>query len=251
MFCQQCGTQIPEVARYCSGCGELLPPPPLPPGRQPSPPLVPIKTGIAPSPEPAPTLGIGRILLAVFVAGAGLIILFVAVAVLSGPRNGTPGIQYSSSASSADSARDAAVVADLDAWWKKATYSPAPEKPGTVTPGRTITSKGRAHSVPRHVQTKAEYQEEAEDFRWNEHRRSIVTGFSVTRDTVSVMTTLTRNSTYALNPMDIRDAQELCHDLGAFLWARENRHWGLNNIRIVGGSGELLSSRTGLAGKVQ
>ena len=207
--------------------------------------------GIAPPPAPAPTSSIGRILLGIFVVGAGLIVL-VAVAVLGGPRSGTPGIQSNSSPHCrADSARDAAIVASLNAWWKKTTDSEAPEKPGTVTPGRTITVKGRAHNVPKHVQTKAEYQEEEEDFRWNEHRRSIVTGFSVTRDTVSVMTTLTRSSTYVLNPMDIRDAQELCHELGAFLWTKENRHWGLNNIMIVGGTGELLSSRTGLAGKVQ
>jgi hypothetical protein len=65
------------------------------------------------------------------------------------------------------------------------------------------------------------------------------------------MTNLARNSTYIENPIDKRDAQELCHDLGAFVWAKEYRHWGLNNIKIVGPKGELLSSRIGLAGKVQ
>jgi hypothetical protein len=105
--------------------------------------------------------------------------------------------------------------------------------------------------MPRHVQTGKEYREEVEDARWQEHRRSIVKAFSVTRDTVTVTTNLTRDSVYALNPTDRRDSHELCHELGAFVWGSEYRHWGLSNIRIVGASGELLSSRTGLAGRVE
>ena len=121
-----------------------------------------------------------------------------------------------------------------------------PEKPGTATPAHTITIKGKPRLLPRHVQTNAEYQEQLKDFEWQEHRRSIVTGFRVSNSTVTVLTKATRNSTYDLNPMDKRDAQELCHDLGAFIWASENRHWGLENIRVLGASGALLSSRTGL-----
>ncbi len=79
--------------------------------------------------------------------------------------------------------------------------------------------------------------------------RGIVTGFHVSNNTVTVLTNTTRNSTYDLNPTDKRDPQELCHELGAFIWARENRHWGLENIRVLGSSGELLSSRTGLRRK--
>lgn len=150
-----------------------------------------------------------------------------------------------------DAARNAAVVADLNDWWRKATYAPRPEKPGTVTPAHTITLDGRLHNLPKHVQTREEYVEQVKDARWARHRRSIVTGFNVASDTVIVMTNLTPNVTYGRNPIDNRDAQELCHELGGFIWANENRHWGLTNIRIVGANGELLSSRTGLSGKVQ
>ena len=76
-------------------------------------------------------------------------------------------------------------------------------------------------------------------------------GFSVAADTVTVKTNLTRNSIYPGNPLDKRDAQELCHELGAFVWAKDYRHWGLNNIQVAGLNGEILSSRSGLAGKVQ
>ncbi len=156
------------------------------------------------------------------------------------------------SGASDDSAQNTAAVAALNAWWKATTSdAPVPEKPGTVTPAHTITIKGKPHLVPRHVQTKAEYEEQLKDFEWQEHMRSIVTGFHVSNNTVTVLTNATRNSTYDLNPMDKRDPQELCHELGAFIWAGENRHWGLENIRVLGSSGELLSSRNGLRGNVE
>ena len=144
-----------------------------------------------------------------------------------------------------DAARNTAVIADLNDWWKKATEAPTPEKPGTVTPARTFTFRGRVHKAPKHVQTKAEYEEDMKDVRWAEHKRSIVRGFDVNKDTVTVVTNLTRNSTFDLNEMDKRDAQDLCHELGGFVWAREYRHWGLKNIRITSEAGEVLSSRMG------
>ena|ERR1035438_3996179 len=151
-----------------------------------------------------------------------------------------------------DSAQNTAAVAALNAWWKNTTSdAPVPEKPGTVTPAHTITIKGKPHLVPRQVQSKAEYEEQLKDFEWQEHMRSIVTGFRVSDNTVTVLSNATRDSTYDLNPMDKRDAQELCHELGAFIWASENRHWGLENIKVLGAGGELLSSRSGLRGNVE
>jgi hypothetical protein len=151
-----------------------------------------------------------------------------------------------------DSAQNAAAAAALNAWWEETTsQTPVPAKPGTVTPAHTITIKGKPHLLPKHVQTRVEYEEQLKDFQWQEHMRSIVTGFRVSNNTVTASTNSTRNSTYDLNPIDKRDAQELCHELGAFIWANENRHWGLVNIRVLGHGGELLSSRTGLRGSVE
>jgi hypothetical protein len=151
-----------------------------------------------------------------------------------------------------DSVQNAAAVAAVNAWWKEATSgAPVPEKPGTVTPAHTITIKSKPRLIPRHIQTRTEYDEQVKDLQWEEHMRSIVTGFRVSNDTVTVLTNVTGNSTYDLNPMDKLDAQELCHELGAFIWARDNRHWGLENIRVLGPGGELLSSRTGLKGSVE
>jgi hypothetical protein len=190
------------------------------------------------------------VLVAAFAAG-----MFVWV-VLSIPRTSeSPFIEPRPSlavSASEDSAQNTAAVAALNAWWKETTSDvPVPEKPGTVTPAQTITIKGKPHLVPRHVQTEAEYNEQLKDFEWQKHMRSIVTGFRVSNNTVTVLSNATRNSTYDLNPLDVRDAQELCHDLGGFVWARDNRHWGLENIMVLGVGGELLSSRTGIRGKVQ
>ena len=77
------------------------------------------------------------------------------------------------------------------------------------------------------------------------HKRALVQGFNVKGQTVTVITNLTRD------PVDINDAQELCHNLGAFVWANDNRHFGLQDIRVTGANGELLSYRTGLSGKVR
>jgi hypothetical protein len=148
-------------------------------------------------------------------------------------------------------ASDAPVVAALNTWWREATYAPPPVKAGSVTSAHTITIKGRVHNVPRHVQTQKEYEDEAEDARYADRRRSLVLGFSVTGHRVTVITNLSRNSTDIRNPIDIRDAQEICHDLGAFVWANANRHFGLESIKVTGANGELLSSRIGLSGKVQ
>jgi hypothetical protein len=114
MFCQQCGAQIPASAtRYCGNCGGAQrpappppgrrpSPPPLPPGRQPSrPPPAPIRMGSAPPPESAPTSSIARILLGVFAAGVGLIVLLLIVVAVARYRNATSRVQPNSPASSA------------------------------------------------------------------------------------------------------------------------------------------------------
>jgi hypothetical protein len=148
--------------------------------------------------------------------------------------------------------RNATAEADLNVWWES-TFSDGvqPEKPGTVTPAHSITIKGgRVLQIGKHVQTKEEYDEQQKDLLWEQHRRSIVKGFRVEQDTVIVLTNLTKKSTYDLNPIDKRDAQEVCHELGNFVWGKADRRWGLKNIRILGGNGELLSLRNGL-GNVQ
>jgi hypothetical protein len=148
--------------------------------------------------------------------------------------------------------RNAAAEADLNAWWE-GSFSPGgfqPEKPGTVTHAHTITIMGRVRQVPKHVQTKEEYDEELKDYLWEQHRRGIVKGFRAEGNTVIVMTNLTQGSTYNLNPIDERDAQELCHEVGSFVWGKADRRWGLKNIRVLGANGELLSLRNGL-GNVQ
>jgi hypothetical protein len=145
-----------------------------------------------------------------------------------------------------DTANEVAAVDALNAWWKAFTYSPPPVKAGTVTPAHTVTStNGRVHKVPTHVQTRKEAEDEAEDARFMQHKRDLVRSFSVKSKTVTVITNLTRDT------VDIRDAQDLCHDLGAFVWANPNRHFGLQDIHVTGAHGEVLSFRNGLGGKVQ
>jgi hypothetical protein len=144
------------------------------------------------------------------------------------------------------SADDAAAVAALNNWWKEFTYSAPPVKPGTVKPAHTITSKsGKVYNIPKHVQTQKEYEAEAADARFADHKRSLVQGFSVKGQTVTVLTRLTRS------PANIREARELCMNLGAFVWGTPTRHFGLQDIKITGLGGEVLSYRIGLAGKVQ
>jgi hypothetical protein len=156
-----------------------------------------------------------------------------------------------------DSAQNAAAVAALSAWWTKDTTPEVtmPDKPGTVTPAHTLTILGKPLLIRRHVQTKAEYDEQLKDYEWAKayaaHQRSIVTGFRVSDNTVTVLTKATRNSTSDLNSDDEkRDAQELCHQVSGFIWSRSARHLGLKNIKVLGVGGELLSWRTGL-GKVE
>jgi hypothetical protein len=148
-------------------------------------------------------------------------------------------------------AENSEAVAALNAWWQKTTSAQVPEKPGTVTQAHTMTVLGKPLFIPRHVQTKAEYVEQLKDFQWTTHIRSIVKGFRVSTNTVIVLTTLASNSSHELSPSDKQDARDICVQVGGFIWSGKNRHWSLENIRVLGGNGELLSSRTGLRGKIE
>lgn len=140
----------------------------------------------------------------------------------------------------------AATVNALNTWWQEFTYSPPVVKPGTITPAHTIIStKGRVYKVPKHIQTKQEAKDETENDRYMDRKRNLVRGFSVTGHTVTVRTNLARNTN------DLRDAQELCRNLGAFAWGIPYRHFALENINVIGSDGELLSSRAGFLGTVQ
>ena len=151
-----------------------------------------------------------------------------------------------SGCSSDNAENDAAAATALNRWWEAETQHPAPVRAGTVTPAHTINSTtGRSYAIPQHVQTKKEAEDEAADARWQDHRLAIVKGFSVRGNTVTVITNLTGA------PTDSRDAQDLCHEHGAFVWANDNRHFGMQDIRVTGANGELLSSRIGLRGTVQ
>jgi hypothetical protein len=155
-----------------------------------------------------------------------------------------------------NAANDAAAVEALDKWWKALTYRSPPVKVGTVTPAHTISLYGRVHAIPRHVQTRQEAEDEAEDTRWAQHLRAVVRGFNVRGQTVTVSTNLT--GAEPLHPyFDLpgeapeSDAQDLCHMLGTFVWSSENRSFGLENIEVRGIRGQLLSSRIGINGKLQ
>jgi hypothetical protein len=139
--------------------------------------------------------------------------------------------------------RDA--VAALDAWWKDVTFAIKPTKAGTVTPAHTFTYKGRTRDIPRHVQTKAEEAEEISDAKWAVEHRALVQRFTIKGNAVVVMTTLTRQ------PVADLQAEQLCHELGGFVWANENwSKYGLENIQIVGSDGTPLAGREGLKGNV-
>jgi len=71
----------------------------------------------------------------------------------------------------------------------------------------------------------------------------MVRGFRTEGSTFLVLTNLA--------PANAKDAQELCHMAGSFIWANENRHFGLEGIKVVGAGGELLPSRFGLRGDVR
>jgi len=182
-----------------------------------------------------------RMMLFVF-AVVMLVVCAVLTVFCDGHRSNTEARDSSSSSSDATSL---ATVNALNAWWKELTYAPPPVKAGTIIPAHTLTFKGRVRNVPQHVETKKEYEDEVEGSRYMDHMRSLVVGFSVTGPTVTIMTNLARDL-----PADIKDARELCHDLGGFVWANGNRHFGLQDIRVTGAHGDLLSSRIGL-GKVQ
>ena len=113
-----------------------------------------------------------------------------------------------------------------------------------MTEARTITLKnGKTVHLKRHVVSAGEVAEAQEDTRFMKHKRSLVTGFSVKGKTVFVLTNLTSASR--------EDAQELCHNLGAFVFAKTYRQFGLENITVLGSKAEILSSRMGLRGNVR
>jgi hypothetical protein len=139
---------------------------------------------------------------------------------------------------------DPAAVDAANKWWKQATETAKPEKAGTVTPTHNITTNaGRVYNIPRHVQTKKEETDQLEDARWAAHERAIVRGFAIEGSTILVLTNLT--------PADTKDARELCHSLGGFIWAKDNRHFGLDSITVMGAHNERLSYRIGLKGDVR
>jgi hypothetical protein len=139
---------------------------------------------------------------------------------------------------------DPAAVDAANKWWKQATETAKPEKAGAVTPAHKITTNaGKVYNIPRHVQTKKEEADQVEDARWAAHKRAIVRGFATDGSTILVLTNL--------SPADAADAKELCHNVGAFIWARDNRHFGLDNITVLGTHNERLSYRIGLKGDVR
>jgi hypothetical protein len=141
-------------------------------------------------------------------------------------------------------ARNAAIADAAKKWLNEVTVHVEPEKAGTVTPAHTITLKnGRTLNLPRHVQTKKEEADQVEDARWAAHFRSMVRGFTAEGSTLLALTTLT--------PAETKEAQELCHDLGGFIWAKDNRHFGLDSITVMGAHNERLSYRIGLKGDVR
>ena len=102
----------------------------------------------------------------------------------------TVAILMLSGCSSADNpANDAAAVEVLNAWWKEFTYASTPVKAGTVTLAHTITStNGRAYSIPEHMQTKREADEQAADARLMAYTRALVQSFAVKGHTVTAIT---------------------------------------------------------------
>lgn len=148
---------------------------------------------------------------------------------------------------------DLAAVDALNKWWKESNFTPPPQKPGTITLPTTFTYKGKVVPVRKHVQTVKEFQDETVDAQFMERRQALIRGFSVKGKTVTALTNLTRDSVSILDHdrLSTNDAQALCQSLGGFVWANQNRHFGLEDIKITGANGELLSSRFGITGKVQ
>jgi len=91
--------------------------------------------------------------------------------------------------------------------------------------------------------------ENSVDARYLVRRKNLVRAFNVTGNTVSLQTNLTRESRTMLDHSPTStDAQELCREMGGFVWANPNRHFGLKNIEIVGIQGDILSTRKGIRG---
>jgi hypothetical protein len=141
------------------------------------------------------------------------------------------------------SANRAPVETALHSWWKQNNPVEPPVKVGTRFPAHTITVRGRVVNVGASVWTKEDAANQAEDGRFVEHRLAIVQGFRVNGETVTVVTNLTRDAA------GIADAEDLCHNLGTFVWS--NRQFGLENIKVIGSDESLLASREGLRGKVK
>ena len=86
------------------------------------------------------------------------------------------------------------------------------------------------------MQTKEEEEEEASDVRWAKEHRALVQRFIVKGKTVTAITNLTRV------PIANLEAERLCHELAGFVWANDNRTYGLENIEIVGRDGVILAA---------
>jgi hypothetical protein len=153
---------------------------------------------------------------------------------------------------SANAASELATAITVDHLWRETWNVPKPTKAGIVTPAHSFPIKGRSIWVPMHVQTVEEEQSEIKDARYMRYMGKLVKSFVVRGQTVTALTDLTARSTIPadLAVDDRRAAQEICHSLGAFVWARKNRQFGLENIKVTGSHGELLAYRFGLQGRV-
>jgi hypothetical protein len=141
------------------------------------------------------------------------------------------------------SANRAPALTALQSWWEQSNPVEPPVKAGTRIPAYTIPARGGLFHAAEHVQTKQEEADQTDDYRFFEHRRTIVQGFRVDGETVTVITNLTRNA------VGIADAEDLCHVLGLFVWSK--REFGLENIKVIGSDESLLASRRGLRGEVK
>lgn len=113
-----------------------------------------------------------------------------------------------------------AAIDALNKWWKQSSEVPAAQKAATITPAQTFSAKsGKVYSLPKHDQT-------------------TVIGFKTEGNIVVVLTNLT--------PAQTKEAQDLCHDVSGFVWANENRHFGLDDIKVLGARNDLLAFRVGL-----
>jgi len=140
--------------------------------------------------------------------------------------------------------RNAAIVEAANQWWQATLTTVPPEKTGTVTPAHEIRTKsGKVYKIKRHVQTQAEELDQLEDQRWANRLRAMVKGFGAEGNTLLVMTNLA--------PNDSKGAQELCRMAGGFIWSRDMRHFGLENVTVMGARNERLSYRIGLHGDVR